>query len=55
VAANGRTADAKRILQVLQLGAEQGAKLHVRAEGEDADEAVNALAELVRHRFGEAE
>lgn len=55
VSANGRTADAKRILQVLQLGAEQGAELHVHAEGEDADAAVNALAELVHTRFGESE
>jgi phosphocarrier protein HPr len=55
VTANGRTADAKRILQVLQLGAEHGTELHVRAEGADAEEAVNALAELIVSRFGEAE
>jgi phosphocarrier protein HPr len=51
----GQTADAKRILQVLQLGAEQGAELHVRAEGADAREAVAALAALVAERFGEPE
>lgn len=53
VSYNGRTADAKRILQVLQLGAEQGASLHVRAEGEGATEAVAALEALVAARFGE--
>lgn len=52
---NGRRADARRILQVLQLGAEYGAELHVHAEGDDAAEAMAALSELVESRFGEAE
>lgn len=52
---NGRNADAKRILQVLQLGAERGADLHIVAEGPDAVEAVAALSELVAGRFGEPE
>lgn len=55
VVCNGRTANAKRILEVLQLGAGFGAELAVTAEGEDAAEAIAALAELVRTRFGEAE
>lgn len=55
VECNGRRAEAKRILQVLQLGAEYGSELHVRAEGDDAAEAVAALSELVESRFGEAE
>lgn len=50
---NGRQVDAKRILQVLQLGAGHGAELQVRATGEDANEALAALDELVRTRFGE--
>jgi phosphocarrier protein HPr len=50
-----RTADAKRILEVLQLGAAYGAVLTIRAEGEDAEAAVAALANLVHSRFGEAE
>lgn len=54
VECNGRRADAKRILKVLQLGAEYGAELHVHAEGDDAAEAVAALGELVHNRFGEA-
>ncbi len=55
VSCNGRVADAKRILQVLQLGAERGAELRVEAEGDDAPEALVALAALVRERFGEPE
>ncbi len=55
VTCNGRHADARRILQVLQLGAEYGAELHVVAEGDDADEAIAALTELVHNRFGDPE
>jgi phosphocarrier protein HPr len=55
VSCAGRTADAKSILQVLQLGAERGAVLQIRAEGEDAAAAVSALGELIASRFGEPE
>jgi phosphocarrier protein HPr len=44
VGANGREADAKSILSVLGLGATAGTTLQVRAEGEDAAEALGALA-----------
>ena len=54
VAHDGRTANAKSILEVLQLGAGVGASLTVRAEGDDAEEAVAALAALVESRFGES-
>jgi phosphotransferase system HPr (HPr) family protein len=50
-----READAKRILEVLQLGAAQGATLTVSADGADASEAVNALVALVKNNFGEEE
>jgi phosphocarrier protein HPr len=54
VVSNGRAANAKRMLAVLQLGAELGAELSITAEGEDAAEAVHALADLVQNRFGES-
>jgi phosphotransferase system HPr (HPr) family protein len=38
-----RTVNAKSILEVLKLGAEQGAELLVVAEGSDAVEALDAL------------
>lgn len=44
VAANGREADAKSILSVLGLGATAGTQLLVRADGEDAAAALDALA-----------
>jgi phosphocarrier protein HPr len=46
--------DGKSILGVLMLAAEQGAEIRVSATGEDAAEAVEALAELVENGFGEA-
>jgi phosphotransferase system HPr (HPr) family protein len=46
-------ANAKSILSVLTLGADQGAVVTVRAEGEDEAEAVEALKELVENNFGE--
>jgi phosphocarrier protein len=55
VTSNGRVANAKRILPVLQLGAEYGAELMVVAEGDDATEAIDALTNLVHSRFGESE
>jgi len=55
VASNEREANAKRMLAVLQLGAEHGAQLDITATGDDAAEAVQALADLVGSRFGESE
>ena len=40
-------ANAKSSLNLMTLGATQGDKLTIRAEGEDEDEAVGALAELI--------
>lgn len=45
VSANGRDADAKSILSVLGLGATAGTMLLVRADGDDAAAALDALAE----------
>lgn len=45
--------DAKSILSVLTLGVSQGHEIHVRAEGEDAEAAVQAITDLVESNFGE--
>jgi phosphocarrier protein HPr len=50
-----REANAKSILGVLALGAERGAVVTIRAEGEDAEQALAALAALVEENFGEGE
>jgi phosphocarrier protein HPr len=43
----------KSIMGVMMLAAECGSVVHVRAAGEDARDAVDALCALVRGRFGE--
>ncbi len=43
--------DAKSILNVLSLAAEKGTVLTLEAVGEDAEDAVDALAELVNNGF----
>jgi phosphocarrier protein len=43
----------KSIMGVMMLAAEFGATLTIRANGPDAQQAVDAIAELVAHRFGE--
>jgi len=52
---NGQTtADGKSIMQMSMLAATCGTRLNVRAEGSDAEKAIEALRELVEIRlFGE--
>jgi phosphotransferase system HPr (HPr) family protein len=47
VALDGKVADAKSILAVLALGAVGGTVLRLRAEGEDAPDALAALSSCV--------
>ena len=53
VAHGEREVNAKSILGVLTLGAEQGAVITIRTEGNDADQALAAVAALVEDNFGE--
>ncbi len=48
-------ADAKSILGLMALEAGKGTELLLRAEGDDAEEAIQALVQLVEDRFGEEE
>ncbi len=50
----GREVDAKSILSVLTLGVNEGALITLRAEGEDAVEALAEISALVEGNFGEA-
>jgi phosphocarrier protein len=45
--------DAKSIMSVMRLAATMGTVLRISADGEDAQEAVDALEALVRDGFGE--
>jgi phosphotransferase system HPr (HPr) family protein len=47
--------DAKSIIMVLTLGVLQNHELSLKAEGSDAEKAVQALDQLVRNNFVEAE
>jgi phosphocarrier protein HPr len=55
VVSNEQTeADGKSIMQMSMLAATCGTRLHLRAEGPDAEQALEALRELVEERmFGE--
>lgn len=48
-----READAKSILGVMTLGVRQGSQIILRAEGEDAENAIKALTSLIASGFGE--
>ncbi len=50
-----KAANAKSIVGVLKLGVALGDTLVLHAEGEDAEQAIDALAELVRRKFDEEE
>lgn len=53
VTKGGVEVNGKSIMGVLMLAAEQGSEMVIRGEGDDAAEAVKALAELVGNGFGE--
>lgn len=50
---DGMTVNGKSIMGVLMLAAEHGSQLRIRGEGQDAMEAVEALAALVSRGFEE--
>jgi len=47
---DGTEANAKSSLRLMTLGAKKGDKIVIRAEGEDAEDAVAALADLISAR-----
>jgi phosphocarrier protein HPr len=53
VCRDGQSVSARSIMGLMMLGAGQGATLALRAEGWDAKEAMDALAELVESGFHE--
>lgn len=55
VAKDGVEVNGKSIMGVMMLAAEQGSRITVRAEGEDAVDAVAALEDLVAGGFDEEE
>ena len=45
--------NAKSIMGVMALAAEKGSQLMIRAKGDDADDALTALGDLIAGGFGE--
>ncbi len=50
---DGVEVNAKSIMGVLMLAAEQGSQLMIRAEGDDANDALAALGDLIAEGFEE--
>ena len=50
-----REVNAKSIMGVMMLAASRGTQLEIQASGEDAEQALERLAELIQQRFGEEE
>jgi len=55
ISRSGRRVNAKSIMGVMMLAAGQGTSVLLEAQGDDADEAIAAIAQLVAERFGESE
>jgi phosphocarrier protein len=53
VAKDGQTVSARSIMGLMMLGAGQGSKVTVSAEGWDAKEAIDAVASLIESGFHE--
>jgi phosphocarrier protein len=52
---SGRRVNAKSIMGVMMLAAGQGTSVLLEAQGDDAEDAIAAIAKLVADRFGESE
>jgi phosphocarrier protein len=52
---NGRRVNGKSIMGIMTLAAARGTSIHLEVRGDDEEAAMDALAELVADRFGEAE
>lgn len=52
LARDGMDVNGKSIMGVMMLAAECGATIVLRADGVDADAALDALAELIQNKFG---
>lgn len=49
----GQDVDGKSIMQMMMLAATQGTSLKIKATGADADQAIDALRQLVDSKFDE--
>ncbi|HET8807107.1 MAG TPA: HPr family phosphocarrier protein [Methylophaga sp.] len=52
---DGREVNGKSIMGVMMLAAAKGTDITVRADGDDADAALQAIGELIANYFGEGQ
>jgi phosphocarrier protein len=55
ISKEGKAADGKSIMALMLLAAPVGSQLEVCCNGEDEQQALQAIVELVQDRFGESE
>lgn len=55
IAHNGKEVDGKSIMSVMMLAACKGSEITICADGEDKEQAMQAIVELVNNRFDEDE
>ena len=53
VTKDGLSADAKSIMSILMLAADVGSQLEIGASGDDAEEAIEAVARLIESGFSD--
>jgi len=53
ISRDGTEVNGKSIMGVMMLAAECGASIVLRADGEDAEQAIDAIATLIANKFGE--
>ncbi len=55
IAHNGKEVDGKSIMSVMMLAACKGSEITVKADGEDKEQAIQAITDLINNRFDEDE
>jgi len=55
IAHNGKEVDGKSIMSVMMLAACKGSEITVKADGDDTEQAIQAITDLINNRFDEAE
>ncbi len=55
VGLNGKQVDAKSVMSLMLLAANQGTEITLQADGNDQQEALTAIVELINNRFNEEE
>ena len=53
ISRDGTEVNGKSIMGVMMLAAECGASVRLRADGTDAEQAIDAIATLIANKFGE--